>query len=279
MSTRPESSLRFFTWNLNGASGDRANRLVDLLAEEVGDGPALVALQEVKPPTSRALEASGLFDWLVNSLEIRAPGPFDCGSRKLGCVVAGRGNVELLEGDVLWRLPLPERSAIARARWNGTELDAISYHSLAGSGFKAGKGVAYRTLLETLAAREKPMLLGLDANTPKLDHPDEARSEFWWPAHEPLVLGPPGERRHDLSDAFRLWLSANPDALARISRERPDGPLAVTHRRGAKNIPCRYDQVWVSPEWSVESVQHLTEASFEAGSDHALVSVDVAPSD
>ena len=269
------NSLRFLTWNLNGASGDRAKRLIDLLADESGDGPALAALQEVKPGTFHALDASRVFDWLVYSLAIRAPGPFDRGNRKLGCVVAGRGDVELIQGDVLWRLPLPERSATARVRWKDTELHAISYHSLTGSGFKAGKGVAYRALLETLTARERPMLLGLDANTPKVDHPDEARSEFWWPAHEPLVLGPASVRGHDLSDAFRLWLSANPDALGRISSEHPDGPLAVTHLRGKKGIPCRYDQVWVSPEWAVEPVRHLTEASFAAGSDHALVSATI----
>ena len=267
--------LRFLTWNLNGASGARADRLCSLLAAQASDGPTIAALQEVKPATHEALTAAGIFDWLVYSLEIRPPGPFDRGARKLGCVLAGRGDVELAEGDVLWRLPLPERSAIARVRWNGTEVDAISYHSLAGSGFKAGKGVAYRALLETLAGPDRPMLLGLDANTPKVDRPEEAQSEFWWPAHEPLILGPPDERKHDLSDAFRLWLAANPDEQARLEIEHPDGPTAVTHLRGAKNIPCRYDQVWVSPEWQVESVRHLTEASFEAGSDHALVSAEL----
>jgi endonuclease/exonuclease/phosphatase family metal-dependent hydrolase len=120
------------------------------------------------------------------------------------------------------------------------------------------------------------MLLGLDANTPKVDHPDEARSEFWWPPHEPLVLGSPAAREHDLSDAFRRWLAANRFELEAIAAERPAGPLAVTHLRGAKNIPCRYDQIWVSPEWTVESVRHLTEASFEAGSDHALVSANLS---
>ena len=269
------SALRFLTWNLNGASGERAQRIVALLASELADGPALAALQEVKPATHRVLVAAGIFDWLVYSLEIRTPGEFDRGNRKLGCAVAGRGAVALLGADVLWRLPLPERSAIAHVRWSGIELDAISYHSLAGSGFKAGKGVAYRGLLETLAARERPMLLGLDANTPKLDHPDESRSVFWWPAHEPLVLGPPAAREHDLSDAFRRWLAANPAEWEAIEAERPDGPLAVTHLRGTKNIPCRYDQVWVSPEWMVESVRHLTEASFETGSDHALVVADL----
>jgi hypothetical protein len=269
------TTLRFLTWNLNGASGERAQRLTDLLDAELADGPAIAALQEVKPGTHRVLVAAGIFDWLVYSLDIRARGPFDRGNRKLGCVLAGRGDIELLGGDVLWRLPLPERSAIAHVRWSGIELDAISYHSLAGSGFKAGKGVAYRGLLETLSARERPMLLGLDANTPKLDHPEESRSVFWWPAHEPLVLGSTSERKHDLADAFRRWLAANPAEWEAIAAERPDGPLAVTHLRGAKNIPCRYDQVWVSPEWTVESVRHLTDASFEAGSDHAIVSANL----
>jgi hypothetical protein len=268
---RSPTPLRFLTWNLNGASGERARRLVDLLAAQLADGPAIAALQEVKPGTHRVLVAAGIFDWLVYSLEIRAPGEFDRGNRRLGCVLAGRGDIELLAGDVLWRLPLPERSAIVHVRWGGIELDAISYHSLAGSGFKAGKGVAYRGLLETLVARVRPMLLGLDANTPKVDHPEESRSVFWWPAHEPLVLGPASVREHDLSDAFRRWLAANPAEREAIEAERPDGPLAVTHLRGAKNVPCRYDQVWMSPEWSVESLRHLTEESFGAGSDHALV--------
>jgi endonuclease/exonuclease/phosphatase family metal-dependent hydrolase len=192
--------LRFLTWNLNGAAGDRAHRLVELLAAEVTDGPSIAALQEVKPATFQAIEESGVFDWLVHSLQLRAPGEFDRGNRKLGCVVAGRGEV---------------------------------------------------------------------------DHPDEARSEFWWPAHEPLVLGPRSDRQHDLEDAYRLWLAENPDEFNAIVTERPDGPLAITHLRGAKEIRCRYDQVWVSPEWHVERLRHLTEESFKAGSDHALVATEL----
>ena len=50
---------------------------------------------------------------------------------------------------------------------------------------------------------------------------------------------------HEISE------SKSDDAVAAIQAqvraffeaERPDGPLAVTHLRGTKNIPCRYDQV------------------------------------
>ena len=262
--------LKFLTWNVNGAAGERARRLIALLADEVSEGPAVAALQEVKPATFAALEAADVFEWTVSSLDIRRPGKFDRGNRDLGCVIAGRGPVRLLEGDVLWRLPLPERSVIATVEWNGVDLDAISYHSLTGSGFKAGKGVAFRALLETLDSRECPMLLGLDANTPKIDNPDETRSVYWRTPHEELVFS--SGREHDLADAYRLWLAENPDEFDSIVAERPDGPLAITHLRGGKDIPCRYDQIWVSPEWRVESVQHLTGDSFEAGSDHAMVS-------
>ena len=129
-----------------------------------------------------------------------------------------------------------ERSAIARVRWSGIELDAISYHSLAGSGFKAGKGVAYRGLLETLSARERPMLLGLDANTPKVDHPDESRSVFWWPVHEPLVLGPRGQ--------------ANAQAEIEITMAPPDPSMIqmgnLTIKIGAVLDPRRSGQVQMS---------------------------------
>ena len=50
--------LRFLTWNLNGAAGDRARRLVELLAAEVTGSPAIAALQAVKPAMSRASDTS-----------------------------------------------------------------------------------------------------------------------------------------------------------------------------------------------------------------------------
>jgi hypothetical protein len=96
-------ALRFLTWNINGASGDRSDRLITLLAEHLGDGPALAALQEVKPATLTALETAGVIDWTVFSLNIRRPGKYDRGNRMLGCVLAGRGPVRLLDLPVAGR--------------------------------------------------------------------------------------------------------------------------------------------------------------------------------
>ena len=72
MSTRPESSLRFLTWNLNGASGERANRLVDLLAEEAGDGPALAAGRYVLGWGGAAGRRPAAVDELPSEVEVMA---------------------------------------------------------------------------------------------------------------------------------------------------------------------------------------------------------------
>jgi endonuclease/exonuclease/phosphatase family metal-dependent hydrolase len=54
-----------------------------------------------------------------------------------------------------------------------------------------------------------------------------------------------------------------------LAAERPDGPLAVTHRR--RGADCRYHAIYVSPEFDVLDVEHLWEGATEAGSDHAAV--------
>jgi endonuclease/exonuclease/phosphatase family metal-dependent hydrolase len=83
---------------------------------------------------------------------------------------------------------------------------------------------------------------------------------------------------HPLRDALRLYLKAHPDDLARIARERPNGPLAMSYDRGrrGRSVPCRYDFVMVSPDMGVETVRYRYEEALRAGSDHALVTADLA---
>jgi hypothetical protein len=57
--------------------------------------------------------------------------------------------------------------------------------------------------------------------------------------------------------------------MASVLAERPKGPLAVTHIR--RGIECRYDAIYVSPEFEVLEVEHLWDEAREAGSDHAAV--------
>lgn len=81
------------------------------------------------------------------------------------------------------------------------------------------------------------------------------------------------ERNNDLRDAFRVYLDNHPELMREIVRERPSGPLAVSHIRGNqhKRTESRYDFILVSPEIAVYKVEFLYDEAVKAGSDHALV--------
>jgi hypothetical protein len=132
-------------------------------------------------------------------------------------------------------------------------------------------------------------ILGLDANSPAVDHPDHSLSRYHWRhapfAHcEPALIGARPLRRHRMDDAFRRFLTD--DDLDRIRSERPEGPLAVTYDRdnGPDTVTgSRYDSVWITPEFDVLHVNHLWEHDPSTGhgepiggSDHAMVTVDLA---
>jgi hypothetical protein len=110
------------------------------------------------------------------------------------------------------------------------------------------------------------VVVGIDRNAPKWERRDLADDE-WWNKREPLLYG--AERAHDLRDVWRDVLDHDPELLAGVLAERPRGPLAVTHVR--RGIECRYDAIYVSPEFEVVEVEHIWEQALEAGSDHAAV--------
>ena len=74
-----------------------------------------------------------------------------------------------------------------------------------------------------------------------------------------LLVGP--EPIHGLRDVLRLYLA-----------DRPDGPLTTsycTDRAGERKY--RYDAIWVSSHFTVESVEYVYDEAIEAGTDHGLV--------
>lgn len=83
---------------------------------------------------------------------------------------------------------------------------------------------------------------------------------------------------HALLDVLRVKLATDPEAMERVRRERPEGPLAVSYDRGrlsGGSVPCRYDVIYATRDFVVEDVQYLYRASLDAGSDHALVYADL----
>jgi exonuclease III len=107
------------------------------------------------------------------------------------------------------------------------------------------------------------VLVGIDANTPRVDHPELAETDFWFPGEARLLGshedGEDGEfvRTTDVADAFRTQLTHQD--LAAIAALRPEGPLAVSHARGSySKVPCRYDYLLASPELQPRQVRTCT---------------------
>jgi hypothetical protein len=145
-----------------------------------------------------------------------------------------------------------------------------SFHTPPGANWGEIKPQTLRAIAEWLAKQRGHIIFGIDANTPKTDHPVFDQNEWWW-EDEPTLLG--GSPLHKLRDCLRLYLAERPHLLEEIVSRRPAGPLAISHIRGnrRKMIECRYDFIYISPGLDVLAVNYLYEESVKAGSDHALV--------
>jgi exonuclease III len=131
----------------------------------------------------------------------------------------------------------------------------------------------YKAITDWLARRAhsgETVILAADLNTwtdpVELVHPD--RSDGWF--EESAFVGP--KPRHRLIDAYRETLSAS--SLARLSRDRPDGPLETSYilSDGAEH---RMDRIYISPDLTSTAAGYEFDKARSAGSDHALHWVDL----
>lgn len=79
---------------------------------------------------------------------------------------------------------------------------------------------------------------------------------------------------------MRTWLEGRPEEMARIREERPEGPLAISHRSGKTRQhpgnPRRYDHIYATrTDFRVDHVEYLYDQACAAGSDHAVVIADL----
>jgi hypothetical protein len=215
-----------------------------------------------KPPigAGRAGEALREADWLICAADLRQRAAGDRPGRSPRVAIAGRGAAPhhaWIRTDV----PLPEQALLAEKTIEGSSLTAVSYHAPPGVTRGIAKPRQAVTCARWLSAQQGPVLLGADANTPKVDAVDFAATRTWWHSGDPRLDGEPGEdllfgpgRIHPLEDALRRWLAHHPAEAAALAG-RPAGPLAITHRTGKrKNSPGtarRYDCIWLTAHWTV----------------------------
>lgn len=245
-------------WNVNGFVRKGQVDLLDAMDWDIA------CLQEVTReswPAFRDLGHEGgvAFDHL--------PPMADTGPRYASAVIVRTKSARLEGLGVVPDVPSPERAAIASVTLNGRRLWVGSWAAPPGVTWgAAGKGRQVSRFAAWLRDRPGPVVVGIDRNAPKWERHELAEDE-WWNKWEPLLYG--AERVHDLRDAYRAHLQANPELADRVRVSRPDGPLAVTHQR--RGVACRYDAIYASPEFTVEDVEHHWDTARAAGSDHALV--------
>jgi exonuclease III len=254
--------LRIVSWNVRGMPHP-----TDQLGLLANQRPDILLLQDVGPSAVRAIVNSHLWDHVADTWSL--PHPPAATIRRGGCLIGATGGWTLrsitpTQDELLFRRSL----AVTAARGDATMTLLSCYAPTnTGPGRKERPGY-FNDLATSLSTIPTPVVLGMDANGPSIDHPDIEQSR-WWTKEEALVLGA-GARTEDV---LRLWYADHPAELKRRVQYYPNGPLADSYHRGRKGkyLRCRYDSIRVSPRISVTDVRYLYEEAVQAGSDHALV--------
>jgi len=258
--------LRIASWNIRGMP--HPTDQVRLLDDQHAD---IVLLQDVGPSAVRAVADSRLWNHVMDTwLLPRPPGAI---IRRGGCLIAATDDWVLLPVLPVQHVLLSSRSLAVTATHREAALTLLSWYAPTntGPGRKERSGY-FSALAAWLSTVSSPIVLGMDANGPRVDHPDIEQSR-WWTEEEALVLGSGAQTE----DVLRLWYTNHPTELKRRVRYYPSGPLADSYHRGRKGkcLRCRYDSIRVSPGISVTDVRYLYEEAVRAGSDHALVMAEL----
>ena len=229
-------------------------------------------LQEVHTNFFRELKKTGSFSWSALSLNHRPPKHGEGIKRSLGCAILGKTG-KLLESKLLENLDFPERTLIAEVELESEGFTFCSFHIPPGASWKEIKPETMKKISLWLTERKNKTIFGIDANTPEIDHPLYRKNKWWWP-EEPVLMGP--EPLHNLKDVYRGYLNKNPLKYAEIIKKRPEGPLAISYKRGTRaKLPCRYDFIYTTPDLKPLSVDYCYDKAIEAGSDHAIVKAEL----
>jgi hypothetical protein len=252
--------LRIIDWNLQKRR-DVGKQLdfVDSLGWDI------LLLQEVYPERVIHLRnhpGVGDLDTALRHRPDRVTGHLASGS-----AIVVREGLGLLTSSPLVNVPSPERTLTGIVQVDGRHLTVAALAAPPGVSWDELEAVQVNRYGDLWASRTLPLIVRIDRNTPRVDHPDLDGCDWFWEAKRKLY-GP--DPKHDLRDALRVYLGDNEDKMACIRSNRPEGPLATSFLRGHKT-PARYDAIYASSEFEVLKVEYHCEDALKAGSDHGLV--------
>ncbi len=181
--------------------------------------------------------------------------------------------------------PLPGRGVVANARKDDVAFHAVSWHAPNAVPNRkraqtkaeaiARKMVGYQALIDAVNSIDGPLIAGMDTNHWSLNIDLELGAFDSKSRHAIENQFFSSDPQHRLRDALLDHLRSHPAEYEEVKRIRPEGPLAVTHRRGKTDD--RFDYINVSDEFIVDRVFHYWEdaAAGISGSDHGLVQAEV----
>lgn len=274
------------SWNIDS----RADGLTDRIELLGSFGADVVLLQEVPRRAARLLDAFPHFAWAEVAVRHSEPGrgaaarigPAILGTDRVRLrgagqvpaerfVDAGRGaglSAEEVAG-IGWR----HKTVYADVEVDDLPLRLCSFHARPGTGGGRGKPYVgwvkqlfHRVCADWINDHDGSMVVGLDANSPKVDHPDPDRWEPFMSGEATLIGPRPG---HQLSDALHRWFDDHPDELDHVRTQRPEGPLAISYYTTGARHPRRYDHVLVSDDVDVAAIEYRPPHA--DGSDHGAV--------
>ena len=289
------SSFAAMSWNID-PRGDGLEERIGALAQFEAD---VVLLQEVPRRSVAALSNSAGFAWA--ELAVMHSEPVDGPSARLGTAILGSERVSLRgvgqvpqerfieagvragmsEAEVCDRTGWFHRNLYADVEIDGLALRVCSLHARPATGGRPGRpplGYArqlfHRVCADWLTEHQGPMLFGVDANSPYLDHPDPVQ---WRPsmAGDATLIGP--QPRHHLTDALHRWHEQHPEELEQVRTQRPDGPLAISYVTTGAGRQVRYDHLFVTDDLAVEGITYRPPGA--DGSDHAVILASLAAGD
>ncbi len=297
-----QSNLRVVSWNLNARGPDRTHEFIRHLSAV---DPDVVLLQEVtrsmfgKLKDGLGPEGTRFFvdGRLSTDVGVRLDG------RRWGTAVMLRRQWRIHDA---YRLPdnscypgdlvdgLPFKAVMAEVELQVGEGETrtvtfVSAHARPASGkqgLKSKKPAFHAALARWATTASHPVVLGIDANTPNVDHPDPAKVVYHWPVAdqrpheldqgepwgEDLLLDP--RKMPRLRDAYREVVSRDDEVWKAQVQENPDGPLATSHvLRGGRHV--RYDHLLVDEAIRVIDCAYDQAPRHEKVSDHAMLMADL----
>ncbi len=169
----------FATWNVNNRKFRDSH--FEFLREIK---PDILALQEVNRDFFTKLSSLNLFSNSHYTLgyiqhDVKPSHP---------CAILSSAGIRLRNPSLIPDLPFPEKCMIVDAELDTTVIKVSSFHTPPGASVKELKPQSLVILAEWLTTRDRPVILGIDANAPDVDHPNLAENVWYWD-DEPKLLG------------------------------------------------------------------------------------------